>query len=555
MSLVGSTNEQKIWNYLLDKIKNTYGVAGLMGNLYAESGLRPNNLQNTYEKSLKMTDTNYTSAVDNGTYSSFVNDKAGYGLAQWTYWSRKQNLLNYARSVKKSIGDLEVQLEFLMKELSESYGSVLNTLKNATTVLEASNAVLLKYERPANQSSSVQSKRASYGQKYYDKYAKQSQSNNEGGVTMSNSSLVDYVKISPNRTSPRNHVIDTITIHCVVGQCSVETLGNIFAPSSRQASSNYGVGTDGKIGMYCEEKDRSWCSSSSSNDNRAITIEVASDTKHPYAVNDKAMAGLIKLLVDICKRNGIKELKWRADKSLIGQPDKQNMTVHRWFANKSCPGDYLYERHGWIADQVNAQLGLQTNYQALTNGVSGSASSTTPATSAPSTKPTTTPATTENKVPSKGPFRVQVLVKDLNIRSTGSMSGSVLGQTGRGVFTITETNSNGFGRLKSGAGWIYLKNPAYCKILDQVEVEEEATKLPYRVKISINDLRIRTSPSAKNSSNITGKYPKPGVYTIVDEATGPINSSGKTGKWGLLKSYSKNRNGWICLEVNGVTKL
>ena len=169
MSLVGSTNEQKIWNYLLDKIKNTYGVAGLMGNLYAESGLRPNNLQNTYEKSLKMTDTTYTSAVDNGTYSSFVNDKAGYGLAQWTYWSRKQNLLNYARSVKKSIGDLEMQLEFLMKELSESYGSVLNTLKNATTVLEASNAVLLKYERPANQNSSVQSKRASYGQTYFDK--------------------------------------------------------------------------------------------------------------------------------------------------------------------------------------------------------------------------------------------------------------------------------------------------------------------------------------------------------------------------------------------------
>lgn len=550
MSLVGSTNEQKIWNYLLDKIKNTYGVAGLMGNLYAESGLRPNNLQNTYEKSLKMTDTTYTSAVDNGTYSSFVNDKAGYGLAQWTYWSRKQNLLNYARSMKKSIGDLEVQLEFLMKELSESYGSVLNTLKNATTVLEASNAVLLKYERPANQSSSVQSKRASYGQKYYDKYAKQSQSNNEGGVTMSNSSLVDYVKISPNRTSPRNHVIDTITIHCVVGQCSVETLGNIFAPSSRQASSNYGVGTDGKIGMYCEEKDRSWCSSSSSNDNRAITIEVASDTKHPYAVNDKAMAGLIKLLVDICKRNGIKELKWRANKSLIGQPDKQNMTVHRWFANKSCPGDYLYERHGWIADQVNAQLGLQTNYQALTNGVSGSASST----PVEPTKPSTPATSPENKIPTKVPFKVKVLIDNLNIRSSGSMSGTVNGKTGKGIFTIIETNSNGWGRLKSKAGWIYLKNPSYCTILKSV-TEPEATSLPYRVKISIDDLRIRTSPSAKTSSNITGKYPKPGVYTIVDEATGPINSNGKTGKWGLLKSYSKNRNGWICLEVNGVTKL
>ena len=174
---------------------------------------------------------------------------------------------------------------------------------------------------------------------------------------MSNSPLVNYTKISPNKSSPRNHKIDTVTIHCVVGQCSVETLGNVFAPTSRQASSNYGIGYDGRIGMYVEEKDRSWCSSNAANDNRAITIEVASDTKEPYAVTDKAYAALIDLLVDICKRNGIKELKWKADKSLIGQPDKQNMTVHRWFANKSCPGTYLYERHAQIASEVNKRLG------------------------------------------------------------------------------------------------------------------------------------------------------------------------------------------------------
>ena len=173
---------------------------------------------------------------------------------------------------------------------------------------------------------------------------------------MSNSPLVSYTKISPNKTSPRNHKIDTITIHCVVGQCSVETLGDVFAPASRKASSNYGIGVDGRIGMYCEEKDRSWCSSSGSNDNRAITIECASDKTHPYAINDKVYKALIELLVDICKRNGIPELKWKADKSLIGQPDKQNMTVHRWFANKSCPGDYIYNRLGQIASEVNAKL-------------------------------------------------------------------------------------------------------------------------------------------------------------------------------------------------------
>ena len=171
-----------------------------------------------------------------------------------------------------------------------------------------------------------------------------------------NSSLVNYKKISPNKTSPRNHEIDTITIHCVVGQLSVEAIGNIFAKASNKCSSNYGIGTDGKVGMYVEEKDRSWCSSSSSNDNRAITIEVASDTKHPYKINSAAYKTLIDLCVDICKRNNIKELKWKGDKSLIGQIDKQNMTVHRWFANKACPGDYLYNLHGQIANEVNAKL-------------------------------------------------------------------------------------------------------------------------------------------------------------------------------------------------------
>ena len=174
---------------------------------------------------------------------------------------------------------------------------------------------------------------------------------------MSNSPLVDYTLISPHRTSPRNHKIDTITIHCVVGQCAVEPLGALF--QTKEASSNYGIGYDGRIGMYVEEKDRSWCSSNAANDHRAITIECASDTFEPYAINDTVYKTLIKLCADICKRNGIKELKWKADPSLIGQVDKQNMTVHRWFlATKSCPGDYIYNRLGKIAAEVNALLGV-----------------------------------------------------------------------------------------------------------------------------------------------------------------------------------------------------
>lgn len=258
---------------------------------------------------------------------------------------------------------------------------------------------------------------------------------------MSNSPLVSYVKISPNRNSPRNHVIDTITIHCMAGDCSIETCGDIFYPTSRGASSNYGIGSDGRIAMYVEEKDRSWCSSSASNDNRAITIEVANDggASTGWHVSDAAYKSLIDLCVDICKRNGIKELKWKGDKSLIGQVDKQNMTVHRWFANKSCPGDYLYNLHPKIAADVNARLGVKSS----------------------------TNATDSNKKedkPASSNLLVKVIVDDLNYRSEPSMDGKILGQTGKGVFTIVEV-SNGWGKLKSGAGWIYLKNPKYCTVI------------------------------------------------------------------------------------------
>ena len=172
----------------------------------------------------------------------------------------------------------------------------------------------------------------------------------------SNSSLVTVKVLSPNHSGERNHKIDTITIHCVVGQLTAKRIGEVFQSESKKASSNYGVGYDGSIGLYVEEQNRSWCSSSASNDHRAITIEVASDKTEPYTITSAAYEALIYLLTDICKRNGIKELKWKADKSLIGQVDKQNMTVHRWFANKSCPGTYLYERHSQIAKEVNENL-------------------------------------------------------------------------------------------------------------------------------------------------------------------------------------------------------
>ena len=261
---------------------------------------------------------------------------------------------------------------------------------------------------------------------------------------MSNSPLVCYTKLSPNCNCPRNHKIDTITIHCMAGNCSIETCGEIFYPVARGASSNYGIDSNGRIGMYVEEKNRSWCTSSWSNDHRAITLEVANDGKADtgWHVSDKALAALIDLCTDICKRNGIPELRWKADPSLIGQVDKQNMTVHRWFAAKDCPGDYLYNLHGQIAAEVNARLGVKTQ--------------------------TTSSNTKANSITVQGkavsvPFIARVIVSDLNYRSKPSMKGKVLGQTGKGSFTIVEV-SNGWGKLKSGAGWIYLENPKYCTI-------------------------------------------------------------------------------------------
>lgn len=180
-------------------------------------------------------------------------------------------------------------------------------------------------------------------------------------MVYTNSPLVAYTKISPNQSGERTHSIDRITPHCVVGQCTAESLGALFADPDRQASSNYGIDKDGRVGMYCPESNRSWCTSNRDNDQRAITVECASDTAHPYAMNDAVYESLIKLCTDICRRYGRTKLLWIEDKekSLAYEPaaDEMLITVHRWFANKSCPGDWLYSRLGDVADRVTTALG------------------------------------------------------------------------------------------------------------------------------------------------------------------------------------------------------
>lgn len=311
-----------------------------------------------------------------------------------------------------------------------------------------------------------------------------------------------YTKLTSNHSGQRKHIIDTITIHCIVGQWTAKQGCDYFANTDRQCSANYVVGKDGSIGLSVEEKNRSWCSggtdkygnpirvngiSGADNDHRAITIEVASDTTHPYAVTDQAYNALVRLVADICKRNGIKKLLWKGDKSLVGKVSEQNMTVHRWFAQKACPGDYLYNRHAQIAAEVNKLLG-NASY---------------------------TPA------PPKPPAQKTLY----RVRKSWSDTKSQLG-----AFSVL-----------ANAKSLVDKNPGY-KVFDEsgkVVYEKGGTStasVPYIVRVTATDLYIRRGAGTNYGTN---GFIKPGVYTIVEEQDG----QGAT-KWGKLKSGA----GWISLD-------
>ena len=348
-------------------------------------------------------------------------------------------------------------------------------------------------------------------------------------MAYTNSSLVTYKKISPNKTSPRNHVIDTITIHCIVGQWTAKQGCDFFANSERKCSANYVVGKDGSIGLSVEEKDRSWCSSSSSNDNRAITIEVASDTISPYAVTDKALFALIELIADVCKRNNIKQLKWKGDKSLIGQVDKQNMTVHRWFANKDCPGAYLYNKHPYIVNEVNKKLGILSSGSSATNIVTYS----------PAIK------TLVDKGIINSPDYWEEQKDNLKYLS------NLLEKLSK---VVQAKKLNSFNNVKDAINHLvkcnvidtptyWMANYSKIKYLDTLIINAAnhiKSKFHYIVRVTEDALNVRKG--AGTNYDIVTTIRDKGAYTIVDEAM-----NGST-KWGLLKSYEKNRNGWISLK-------
>ena len=235
---------------------------------------------------------------------------------------------------------------------------------------------------------------------------------------MTNSSLVDYKKLSPNHSGKRTHSINRITPHCVVGQLSVETLGGMFAKKSKEASCNYCIGSDGRVGLIVEEKNRSWCSSSATNDNRAVTIECASDLKSPYAFNDNVYDKLVDLCVDICQRNGKSKLIWipQKEKALSRslKDDEMLLTVHRWYAAKACPGKWMMNHMDDLAETVTKKLAGESNI----------------------------------------PFTIS-LPAGTKVKASASIKAKTVDTIEKGVYTIVEIKGS-YGKLKSGLGWVKL---------------------------------------------------------------------------------------------------
>lgn len=333
-------------------------------------------------------------------------------------------------------------------------------------------------------------------------------------MAYTNSPLVSYTKLSPNHSGQRTHSIDRITPHCVVGQCSVETLGSVFAPTSRQASCQYGIGVDGRVGMYVEEKNRSWCSSSNANDQRAVTIECASDTTEPYAFKDIVYQTLIKLCIDICQRNGKSKLLWLGDKdktlSYSPKSDEMVLTVHRWFANKSCPGNWLYSRMDDLAAKVTAGLG-------------GASVSTQP----------------EEPTPTTETIHVGDHVKVIGSKYyTGK---PIPGWVKNKTWIVHAVAGNRIVINKSTDGKCAIMSPVNAADLRVVKTTKEDTAnatTPYVVQVSVQDLNIRKGPGTNYGT--TGRYTGKGCFTIVEEASG----TGSTKGWGKLKSGI----GWISLD-------
>lgn len=462
MSLIGNNNEEKIWNYLKEKIGNDYGVAGVMGNLKAKSNLNPKNLQNSFEKKLTYNDETYTAAIDSGEYAGFITDKAGYGLAQWTYWSRKQNLLNFAKSQRKSIGDLEMQLDFFYFEISKQYAPILQALKTATSVKEASNVILLQYERLADQSEGVQNKRAEYSQVYYNKYHKEE-------IQMARVALdAGHGSNTAGKRTPDGYREHWIDVRCAA---------------------------------FCEE-------------------------------------ALVRCGIEVFK------CAWD-DADYTDDPDVALATRQAQIKAAGCQASVsIHANASGDGKTYNSGQGVETFYHSNPNNALDSARLAT------AIQSYLIQGTTQKNRGVKTANFAMCNAKKMGVPAAALVEMAFmtnereaeLMKTDTFLIEVAEEIAHGIcdylGVQYIPRGAEITPAPAPTPVKPE---EEEKSKFPYKVKITANVLNVRKGPGTNYS--IVTSVRKNQVYTIMDEDNG----------WGLLKSYAKNRNGWICLKYT--TKL
>ena len=525
MALIGKTTEEKIWNYLYENIKNKYGVAGLMGNLYAESALNPIDLEDKYNKQFGLTDEQYTARVDSGVYKNFVKDAAGYGLAQWTYWTCKEAMLKYAKSVNKSIGDLEMQLEFLIKDL-KNYERVWNTLLTAKTVREASDMVLLKYEIPYDRSTKVQELRTSYGMTYFNKYGdtkqtSQKQDNNKLLDLYSGSQFSKYL-ISTTTHYISNSGSDERGVYrggaagdqtqnewkirswynrpwtCVIRYTKDPNVGLKIAELGIKAALN------DKIGYDQDQRDTYWKQLKKSNyDPARIGTACEADCSAGVIANTKAVGYILNI-------SALKDL----DAGYTG-----NMRV----GYKEAGFDILTDKKYLNGTQylLPGDILLNEDHHTATNLTVGALALTTPI-----SNPVITGTTTSLKINSKGE-EVKTMQKMLIACGYNCGSSGADGDFGKKTLAALRKFQTDNKLVVDG---IY--GPKTKAKLELVYKNIKIGFKPYNVKVTVDNLNIRTGPSANNQ--IVGVITDKGTYTIVD----------KSGTWGKLSTGI----GWISLN-------
>ena len=513
-------NEKEIWDRLCAAIQNPYGVAGVIGNFYAESALKSTNLENTYEKKLGMTDEEYTAAVDSGSYTNFVHDSAGYGLFQATYWSIKESLLNYAKSKGVSIGDRDMQVDWFLQAMKNEYKSIWTVLTTATSIREASDAVLLKFERPADQSETVQVKRAGYGQTYFDKYA---------GTSAATS--------GEEEDKPQEQKIELSATHAKY----INSTGTHYISNS--GSDENGAYSGGQAG---DQTGNEWCMRSWYNRPWSCVLRYP-DQKVALKIAQLAIDAALNDRIGYDQsqnRTYLKQLKavgWEPSKITVAcETDCSagvcaNVTAAGYLlgikALQTHTGTYTGNMRSAL---TKAGFQLLTNSKYLTGGdyllpgdilLNDGAHTATNVTIGARVKSSWNPG--ESAITPATPEQPTTPTKYYRVRKSWEDKSSQIG-----AFTVYQNAVN-----------CVNANPGYAAFDDngnQVYPETQKVFSPYLVKVSISDLNYRKGPDVYYDSY---GYIPIGVYTIVDEQDG----------WGLLKAYADQRNGWIKLSYT--TKL